>query len=101
MKNDQEVRLPDIFRPILWSYAFEDMDVQKNKSTIIVQAINYGTLEHWKWVTRTYGEEEVKKILQQVPVTAIRAHVRKLVALLFGFDMQQFNYAPRGINKRK
>lgn len=92
----KQKKLPEIFRPILWSYRFEDVDIEKHKNTIIIQAINYGTLEHLRWIVRAYSEQEVREVLQQVPVTSIRSHVRKLVSLLFGFDDQEFNYAQRG-----
>lgn len=92
----KQEKLPEMFRPILWSYRFEDMDIQDDKNTIIIQAVNYGTLEHLRWIVRAYSEQEVKEVLRQVPVTAIRSHVRKLVMLLFGFDDQEFNYAQRG-----
>ena len=77
-------KLPEIFRPILWSYRFEDMDVEKHKNTIIIQAINYGTLEHWRWINRTYGRGHVRKVMQENPETTFRSHVRKLASLLFG-----------------
>jgi hypothetical protein len=42
--------VPEIFRPILWSYDFDRIDPVKHRKTLIVQAINYGSLAHWRWL---------------------------------------------------
>ncbi|OGY37940.1 MAG: hypothetical protein A3E36_01580 [Candidatus Andersenbacteria bacterium RIFCSPHIGHO2_12_FULL_45_11b] len=89
MNTNEKGSLPEIFRPILWSYRFEDMDIKKHKQAIIIQAINYGTLEHWRWIDRTYGREEIRKVMQEISSTTLRAHVKKLAFLLFGLAGQQ------------
>jgi len=87
-------QLPETFRPILWSYDFERLDPVRNRRTIVIQAINYGTLAHWRWITRRYGHESVRQVLSLVPVTEIKPRALRLASLIFGTD--QFNYAPRG-----
>jgi hypothetical protein len=87
-------RLPESFRPILWSYDFSRLDPLKNQKTIIVQAVNYGTLAHWRWLRESYGADAVRQVLSTVPVTEIRPRARRLASLMFGID--RFNYAPRG-----
>ena len=87
-------RLPESFRPLLWSYDFDRLNPQKNRKTIILQAINYGTLTHWLWLNRVYGFDSVRKVLTTVPATENKPRTRQLAALVFGID--QFNYAPRG-----
>lgn len=86
-------KLPDIFRPILWSYDFNRIDPLKDRRTIVVQAVNYGTLAHWRWLNERYGRDGVRQVLSAVPVTELRPRARRLAALVFGID--QFNYAPR------
>lgn len=88
--------LPEFFRPLMWSYQFEKIDPQNHKKLIITQAINYGALAHWRWIVGTYGKEEVRHILQEVPVTSLRRHVIRLVSLLFKISAKEFNYASRG-----
>jgi len=85
--------LPETFRPILWSYDFDRLDPVRNQKTIIIQAINYGTLAHWRWLTERYGRDGVRQVLSVVPATEIKPRARRLAALMFGVD--QFNYAPR------
>ena len=86
--------VPEIFRPILWSYDFERIDPVKHRNTLIIQAINYGTLAHWRWLRASYGRERVRQILASVPATELRPQARRLAALMF--DVPRFNYAPRG-----
>ncbi|MEK7203639.1 MAG: hypothetical protein AAB627_00990 [Patescibacteria group bacterium] len=85
--------LPDFFRPLMWSYDFDLLDLIKNKKIIILNTINYGDLKHWRWVINYYGKNEVKKVLESIPVWALRGRVRKLVSLIFSPDL---NYALRG-----
>lgn len=88
--------LPEMFRPLLWSYKFEEIDPEAHQREIIINAINYGDLPHWRWLVSHYGLDQVKGILTSVPVTEIRSHVRRLVSLLFSIDDNEYNHAPRG-----
>ena len=90
-------KLPDIFKPILWSYDFEKCDPIKMAKTVVVQAIGYGTLAHWKWIRSFYGDDEIKNILARVPATEIRPKTRLLVETILGFN--NWNYAPRGVKR--
>ena len=86
--------IPETFRPILWSYDFDRIDPLKHRKTIIVQTINYGTLAQWHWLTDTYGRARVREVLGTIPATEIRSRARRLASLMF--DIDRFNYAPRG-----
>lgn len=86
--------LPDFFRPLMWSYDFNSLNLEKSKKTIILNAINYGDLKHWRWIADYYGKNEVKKVLETIPAPALRSRVRKLASLIF--SLQKLNYAPRG-----
>lgn len=86
--------LPEDLRPLLWSYEFEKIDPVKNKKTIVLQAINYGTMAQWSWLLQTYGHDGVREVLSTVPATSIRPQARRLAALVFGIE--HFNHASRG-----
>lgn len=90
---DIHTLLPDFFRPLLWSYDIRRIDPQRDRKTIIVQALNYGDLEHWQWLVRTYGREGVRAVLQALPATELRSRVRRLVMLIFSIDA--FSHASR------
>jgi len=88
-------KLPPIFKSILWSYDFDKCDPEKMKRTIILQALNYGSLSHWQWVRSFYGNEEIKKVLAKAVVTEIRPKTRNLIEAIFNFN--NWNYASEGI----
>lgn len=89
-------RLPEMFRPILWSYRFEDLDPDQHKSEIIVQTINHGSLKHWRWIIEQYGKETIHKVLESRLVTEFNPESRNLAQLLFNLD--HFRYARRSPN---
>lgn len=93
-QNGTDTRLPESFRPLFWSYDLTELDLETHKKTIIVNVINYGDLPHWRWLVSHYGKDEIRAILEQVPVSELRPRVRRLVSLMF--DINAFNHAPRG-----
>jgi len=97
MKNEDRkssLSLPLFFKSILWSSNFKNIDPEKAKRTIIIQAINYGDLRHWRWILARYGNEEINKVLGSVPRTEIRVRALRLASLIFG--VEAFLHAPRG-----
>ena len=87
-------QLPAAFRPLFWSYRFEDLDPQKDEKTVIVNLINYGNLTHWGWLVREYGMAEVEKILQSARATEIKPRTRALASLIF--SIPTWRHAQRG-----
>lgn len=98
-KAKSQTKLPDFFKPLFWSYNFVEINPQKNKKLIVVNTINYGDLNHWRWLVQTYGKNGVREILENIPASEVRARARRLAALLF--DVKSFNYAPRGTRSKK
>lgn len=90
-KDNQEI--PEFFRPIFWSYNFGTLDSNRNKKTIILNAINYGTMRHWSWLKKHYGEDIIRETLESVPATALKKRAGKLAELLFNVEL---NHASRG-----
>lgn len=93
MGRNKKKKLPLFFKPVLWSYDFNSLDVEEDKKEIIVNAINYGDLKHWRWIIKEYSKEDVRKILTTIPFTEIRPRVAPLVSIIFSID--NFNYEPR------
>lgn len=89
--------LPDFFRPILWSYDFSAIDTDKHKEIIIINAINYGNLKHWRWLVSLYGKKTVAGILKEIPVTELRQPARRLASIIFSIN--DFNYVPRSVKR--
>ena len=92
LNSDQT--LPESFKSIFWSYDFSKIDTAKMQKTIIVNTLNYGNLEHWKWIRNFYGDDKIRSILSLIPVTEIRDTTKALIEILFGFN--NWNYAQRG-----
>lgn len=90
-KNNQ--KLPEIFKPLFWSYDFNSLDLIKNKKTIILATINFGDLNHWRWLKAHYGTPAMAQILEDVSATEFKKRAGKLAELLFEVKL---NHAPRG-----
>lgn len=90
------MKLPDYFDKILWSYDSSRIDPDEDKYLIIINAINYGNLEHWGWIKNYYGQDVVKEVLETVPVEQLRKRVRPLASIVF--DVEEFNHASRSSN---
>ncbi|MBU1179193.1 hypothetical protein KKB69_02580 [Patescibacteria group bacterium] len=87
-------KIPNYFNSILWSYDPKKIDSEKHKKTIIINAINYGDLRHWRWIKNTYGTETIREILSKIPATEIKSRTRRLASIIF--SIKNYNYAPRG-----
>lgn len=98
MPKNKHIRPPEFFRPLLWSYDFSKVNSDKDKSTIIVNTLNYGDLKHWGWLVHHYGKSVVRQVIESVPATEFRSRVTPLIALIFG--IRHFNHAPRGIRRK-
>ncbi|MEK9173506.1 MAG: hypothetical protein AAB594_02985 [Patescibacteria group bacterium] len=85
--------LPTSFRPLLWSWRWKDIDTQRDKEEIIVSVINEGSLDHWRWIVKTYGKSEIKKILEKRLVSEFHPESRNLAKVLFSFS--KFRHARR------
>lgn len=76
------VKLPEIFRSVLWSYDFDKCDPEKMKNTIITNSVNYGDFSHWQWIRSFYGDKAINDQLHKMPMS-FREPVRKLAELFF------------------
>lgn len=92
--NTNKQQLPESFRPLFWSYRFEDLDPQEHEKTVIVQLVDYGTLAHWRWLVREYGSAEIRRVLESIPATEINPRTRSLASLLF--SIPHWRHAYRG-----
>ncbi len=93
MRKAKKISLPEMFRPLMWSYKFNLMDAERDKRTIIVNTINYGDLPHWRWLSQTYGRQALKSMLMNMPFSEFRPGAIKLMGLLLG--LKKLKYASR------
>jgi len=85
--------LPSSFKSLFWGYKFNSIDSVKSKRLIIINTLNYGNLEHWRWLVKEYGKENLRKTIINIPQSEFRKHVVELIKLLF--NIKEFKYASR------
>ncbi|MBU1255881.1 hypothetical protein KKH35_03355, partial [Patescibacteria group bacterium] len=64
----------------------------------IINTINYGNWEHWKWIVKYYGKQKIKGIIREIPASEFRKRALKLISLILG--IKEMKYATRGIKIR-
>jgi len=89
----KQQKLPQNFKPLLWSYKFSAIDPEKDKRTIIVNTINYGNWEQWRWIVTNYGRGYIKQFLVNTPKSQFFDRPLDLISLLLG--IKKFKYASR------
>jgi|CryGeyStandDraft_7_1057128.scaffolds.fasta_scaffold27849_5 hypothetical protein len=92
VQNLSRTKLPESFRWLLWSYRFSEIDPKEHKKTIIVNTLNYGDLDQWRWLIKTYGRKQLKGLIESLPASEFRKPVVILLSLLLGV---KFKYASR------
>ena len=90
----ENLTLPETFRSLLWSYDFSRIDPVRHKRTIIVQALNYGTLAQWRWLVESYGRRGIRDTVAHIPASEINPRSLRLASLLLGVD--RVNNTARG-----
>jgi hypothetical protein len=89
-------KLPDFFKPLMWSGG-KNIDIHKDKADIIMNAINYGTLDHWRWLIKTYGREEIRRVLKKRLVTEFNPESKNLAKMIF--RIPGFKHARTGVQR--
>lgn len=89
-------KLPADFKPLMWSYDFDKIDPLKDKETIIINTINYGSWKQWLWLFNYYGIKELKEIIFNIPQSEFRNYKGlSLVSLILG--LKKMKYENRGL----
>ena len=86
-------KLPSFLRPLLWSFRWDDIDIEKDKEDIIVNTINEGTLDQWRWIIKVYGREAIRRILETRMETEFHPESRNLAKAMF--LLSHFRHARR------
>ncbi len=86
MKKAKSQKPPKIFKPLLWSFKWNELDIHEDKDTIIVNTINEGTLDHWHWLIQTYGKTTIKQILENHPSSEFHPESKNLAKIIFSIS---------------
>jgi len=57
-------RLPAAVRSTLWSYDLSAVDAWRDRELVIMQVLNYGDWTGVRWLLKTYGVDEVRKVVR-------------------------------------
>lgn len=60
-------KIPKNLQGILWSRNINNLDLQEDKNYIVHQILAYGVWEHYLWLFKTYGRDEVKRVFATYP----------------------------------
>lgn len=62
--------VPLEFKPFLWSYDFEKLDISKNKKIIIENILNFGSFETTQKLFALYSTAEIKEVLNNMRLSS-------------------------------
>ncbi|PIW97411.1 hypothetical protein COY65_00930 [Candidatus Jorgensenbacteria bacterium CG_4_10_14_0_8_um_filter_39_13] len=74
---------PEMFKPLLWGLKWNALDIWEDREEIILATLNYGKLKHLSWIIKTYGKDEIRKVLSRRLETEIYPESRNLARVLF------------------
>ena len=61
-------KIPKKLQGILWSRDTKNLDLEKDSSYIINQVLAYGTIDHIRWLLKTYTKEKIRGIYTKTPM---------------------------------
>ena len=81
--------LPENLSSILWSYDLGKLDLKNDRRAILINIINYGNWNQWRWLVKTYSPTVVREEIKEIPATAFRPGALKLISLLLKVSIPQ------------
>ena len=82
-ENKKTGDLPLSLKPLLWGLKWDDLNIEEDMQDIVSSVINEGTMDQWKWLVKTYGEEKIRQVLQNRLATEFHPESRRLAQLIF------------------
>ncbi|MEK7539122.1 MAG: hypothetical protein AAB595_00555 [Patescibacteria group bacterium] len=75
--------IPQSIAKFFWDSNPQILDLEKNKRSIIVRILNYGSLNDWKWLKDRYGNDLIAEVATSSDRISIREPARKLAKIIF------------------
>ena len=79
--------LPSSLHRYFWNCKLDELDAKKHKGAIIETLLEYGDLEAWRWMVKTYKEEEIIPIVKRSRSVSPRS--KSFWAVFFHIDLPQ------------
>ena len=57
--------LPQSVKNTLWSYDASQIDIQKDKTIVIFNILNWGSVDAIEWLHKTYSQDEIKNVIKE------------------------------------
>ena len=64
-RKSKSRNLPEFLRPFLWSYDFDNLDLQEDKKVIIKNILDFGTKEATDWLEENYSRDEIQEVIKK------------------------------------
>ena len=89
-------KLPESLRPLTWGLKWSQLNIDDDKEDIIVNVVNGGRLDDWRWLLSVYGEDTIRRVLERRLISELYPESRNLAKIFFGVN--SFRHARRGLN---
>ncbi len=80
IKKSSETGTPNLHKRLFWEFRFDEIDWQKDSTTVIERVVERGSLEEWDEMLRFYGERKVKNTLKKHTTYLTDRAIKKVCA---------------------
>jgi hypothetical protein len=87
MKQGENTQAPEFLRTYFWDVEFEELQIKKNAFFVIKRVLDRGNLSDIRWLIKTYGKDEIKKVVMETRDLA--RPTGNFWADIFGLDKNQ------------
>lgn len=87
MNQEDKIKLPQSFRSYFWDVKFEELTIQTDAFFVIKRVLDRGNLSDIRWLVKTYGKEEIKKVI--LKTRDLSRPTGNLWADILGIDKKQ------------
>lgn len=75
--------IPTSASAYFWDVDPRKLDTRTHERFIISRLLNYGGLEEWRWLAKTYGSARLSTVLRSTARLGLREPARRLAVLMF------------------
>lgn len=65
MNQKTQIKAPEFLRPYFWDIEFERLDIKAQAFFVIKRVLDRGNLHDIRWLIKTYGTDEIKKVVME------------------------------------
>jgi len=63
MIQKEKTQVPEFLRSYFWDVEFEKLEIKRSAHLIIKRVLDRGSLSDIRWLLKTYGKDEIKKVV--------------------------------------